>query len=384
MKFKVFCRFDQEKNRKIENYTKIVDKMIKFKYIKHIVLKAIPNMNKEVLMAATIYDVAADAKVSISTVSRVLNDSESVSDSLRQRVLQSIEKFNYKPSAAARSLITKKTNMIAIIVADILNPITAKQIKEIDQYCRKRKKLTITCDYDCDNNKAIDLLDNMLEKQVDGVVFMGVTLNDQLLEKLKEFDCPVVLANQGVESKKYDFTIITDDSYHATRDVTYFLINEGHQRIAYIGGEQSDYTNGKLRLKGFLNAMKENNLAVPESYVIQGEFTLEAGKKGMKNIYETNMDLPTAVIAGSDMIAVGIIRYLKTVGIKVPEDISVFGFDDSVSDIFELPLSTVRSCDRGKIICEQLFADQTSKEKEWLYFPYKVLRRNSTKRISKR
>ena len=338
---------------------------------------------KEILMAATIYDVAADAKVSISTVSRVLNGSDSVSDLLRQRVLQSIEKFNYKPSAAARSLITKKSNMIAIIVADILNPITAKQIKEIDQYCRKHKKLTITCDYDCDNNKAIKLLDHMLENQVDGVVFMGVTLNDQLLEKLKEFDCPVVLANQGVESKNYDFTIITDDSYHATHDVTYFLIKEGHQRIAYIGGEQTDYTNGKLRLKGFLDSMKENNLEVPDSYVVQGEFTLEAGKKGMKYIYETNMDLPTAVIAGSDMIAVGIIRYLKTVGIKVPEDISVFGFDDSVSDIFELPLSTVRSGDIGKIICEHLFSE-TSKEKEWIFFPYRLIRRNSTKRINKR
>lgn len=335
-------------------------------------------------MAATIYDVAADAEVSISTVSRVLNGSESVSDSLRERVLQSIEKFNYKPNAAARSLITKKTNIIAIIVADILNPITAKQVKEIDKYCRKRGKLTITCDYDYDNNKAIDLLNNMLENQVEGVVFMGVMLNEQLLEKLKEFSCPVILANQGMEATKYDFTIITDDSYQATCDVTYFLINEGHQRIAYVGGEQSDYTNGLLRLKGFLDTMRENNLEVPESYVIQGEFTLDSGKKGMKYIYENNMDLPTAVIAGSDIIAVGIIRYLKTVGVNVPEDISVFGFDDSVSNIFEIPLSTVRSYDRGKIICEQLFAEQTSQEKKWLYFPYKLLRRNSTRRINKR
>lgn len=331
-------------------------------------------------MAVTISDIAADAKVSISTVSRVVNGSKAVGDDLKARVMASIEKLNYVPNAAARSLITQKTNVIAVAEADLTNPVTATILKEIDQCCMKINKIVMICDYDYSNKKAAALLSKLKERNVDGVIFMGVNLDEEILNRLREFECPVILAQQGTESECCEFTTVTDDSYHATIDVTNFLIHEGHRRIAYIGG--NDYTNGKLRLKGFLDTMRENGLEVPDSYIVQGEFSLEGGKKGIQKIYENNLYLPTAVISGSDLIAVGAIRYLESVNVKVPDDISVFGFDDSVSDLFELPLSTVRSYDRGKILCEQLFKEQNSEDKkEWIYYPYKVLRRNSTKPI---
>lgn len=333
-------------------------------------------------MAVTIADIAADAKVSVPTVSRVINGAETVSEELRERVIRSVEKLNYKPNAAARSLITKRSDVIAVVEADITNPVTARILWEIDACCMKNNKIMLTCNYDYSNEKAIFLLDKLLERNVDGLIFMGVCLDEALLAKLREFSCPVILAQQGTESGECEFTTVTDDSYHATRDVTDFLIQEGHQRIAYIGGDANDYTNGKLRLQGYLDAMKASSLEAPLSYIRQEQFSIDSGWQGMREIYENNLKLPTAVVCGSDLIAVGAVRFLKSVGLSVPGDISIFGFDDSVSDIFELPLSTVRSCRRGEILCEQLFKKRDNPEKkEWIYYPYQVLRRNSTRRF---
>ena len=164
--------------------------------------------------------------------------------------------------------------------------------------------------------------------------------------------------------------------------MTKFFAMEGHSRIAFIGGNSEDYTNEQLRLRGFLDAMKDLSLQVPESYIYEGKFSIESGMKGMESIYAHNQVLPTAVIAGSDLIAIGVIRYLQSVGLKVPDDMSVFGFDDSVSDIFEIPLSTVRGIHGGKEICALLFdPDMDGKEKHWSYYPYQLIRRNSTRRL---
>ncbi|MDO4284821.1 MAG: LacI family DNA-binding transcriptional regulator [Eubacteriales bacterium] len=334
----------------------------------------------------TIRDIAKDAGVSVSTVSRVMNDTAMVSDDLRERVMTSVRRLHYRPNAAARSLITKRSNIIAVVEADMMNPVTTMILKEIDEYCTHRNKIMMTCDYGYSNDKAISLLNNLLERNVDGVVFMGVVLEERILQKLEEFPCPVVLAQQGEEGERQRFTTVTDDSYHAEKDVTNFLIRENHRRIAFIGGDANDYTNERLRLKGFLDAMEENGLDIPTTYIAQTEFSLEGGKTGMRQIYENNLILPTAVVAGSDVIAAGAIRYLKEMGMRVPEDVSVFGFDDSVDDLFEIPLSTVRSYDRGKIICEQLFAEgeDADKKKEWIYYPYRVLRRSSTRRAAEK
>lgn len=329
----------------------------------------------------TIREVAKDAGVSVSTVSRVMNGTAIVSEELRERVMDSVKRLNYRPNAAARSLITQRTDLIAVIEADMTNTVTTTILKEIDDYCTKNNKVMMTCDYGGNNDKAILLLNKLLERNVDAVVFMGIVLDERIIKKLEEFSCPVVLAQQGQELGKCRFTTTTDDSYHAEKDVTNFLISENHRRIAFIGGDSRDYTNEKLRLKGFLDAMDDNGLDIPTTYVAQTEFSMEGGRKGMQMIYENNLQLPTAVVTASDTIAAGAIRYLKSVGVRVPEDISVFGFDDSVSELFEIPLSTVRSYDRGKIICEQLFAEEKDpeKEKEWIYYPYRVLRRSSSR-----
>ena len=336
-------------------------------------------------MEVTIKDIAADAGVSVSTVSRVMNDSKSVSPELKKRVMASIEKFHFRPNAAARSLVTKNTGLVAVLEADVRNPITAIHLKQISDVCMKHNKVVIVCDYDFNQEKALLLMDNMLERNIDGLIFQGVHLTDEILKKLRRFECPVVLGNQGPpEDMSCEFPAVTVDSYNAARDMTKFLISEGHKHIAYVGGNKEDYTNGTLRLRGFLDAMKEADLPVQDSYIYQGGFTPEDGEKGMNQIYENSLDLPTAVIAGSDIIAVGGIRCLKAHKLKVPEDISVAGFDDSISDIYEPQLSTVKMFDQGEIFYDALFGDKEAGKNtsKWNYFPYQIVRRSSTRRIN--
>lgn len=332
-------------------------------------------------MEVTIKEIAADARVSVSTVSRVMNGSKTVSDELKRRVMASIEKYDYRPSAAARSLVTKSTSLVAIMVADLGNPVMTRQLKRINEMCMKNNKVVVVSDYEFDNDKALLLLDKMLEHNLDGLIFQGVQLTEAIPEKLRKFPCPVVLGCQGVMEEPHPFTTVSIDSYQAEWDVAEFLMREGHRRIAYIGAGNEDYTNGYLRLKGVREALENAGLALLESYVFQGEFTTETGMRGMQQIYENNIELPTAVIAGSDMVAIGIIRYLKAQGLRVPEDISVFGFDDSVSEFYDPSLSTVRSLDEGQIFYDALFGER-AKEKTWFYLPYQLVRRGSTRRIN--
>lgn len=335
-------------------------------------------------MDVTIKDIAADAGVSVSTVSRVVNGSKSVSPELKGRVMASIEKFHFRPNAAARSLVTRNTGLVAVLEADVRNPITALHLKQISDVCMKHDKVMIVCDYDFDQDKALLLMDNMLERNIDGLIFQGVHLNEKILERLRRFQCPVVLGNQGPsEDMRCEFPAVTVDSYHAAKDMTRFLISEGHKHIAYVGGSSEDYTNGTLRLRGFLDGMREADLQVQDSDIYQGEFSTESGEKGMNQIYENSLELPTAVVTGSDIIAAGVIRCLKAHKLKVPDDISVAGFDDSISDIYDPPLTTVRMLDQGEVFYKALFEEKEEAcVNEWCYFPYQIVRRSSTRRIT--
>ena len=207
-----------------------------------------------------------------------------------------------------------------------------------------------------------------------------------MIEQLKQFTCPVILVNQeipGREGKAILFTTVTSDNYKRSCDATEFLLKDNHRRIAYIGGPKEDYSNGQLRLRGYLDTMKKYGVPVPESYIVQTNFSIEGGKIGMRRIYEEASMLPTAVLCGSDMIAAGCIRYLQSMKQRVPEDISVFGHDDSLHDIFEIGLSTSSTEDNGQIICDRLFAEQEKNlKKEIIYYPYRLIRRQSTKRIN--
>lgn len=335
-------------------------------------------------MAVTIGDVAREANVSISTISRVLNGSKYVSTELRQRVDQAIEKTGYRPNALARSLITNKTQTIGLVVSDISNSVMAVIAKGINCVCQKNGYTVVMCETSGITEKEIAILDKLGEHHVDGLVFAGINVNRSLADKMLEMEYPVVLVNQEESYGETRIMTISYDNYQAVYDTVALLIHSGHRRIASIGGPENDYSAGTQRFKGYQKALEDAGIEVVKSYIQRGDFSFEAGYEGMKRIYEESFELPTALIAGSDLMAIGAMQSAFSLGLSVPDDISIVGFDDSEMGKYTRPtLSTVRIpyFDEGVLAAETLLRmiHDPNVKPEFICVGHKVIRRKSLK-----
>ncbi|WP_042354375.1 LacI family DNA-binding transcriptional regulator [Bacillus rubiinfantis] len=338
-------------------------------------------------MAVTIQDIAKEAQVSIATVSRVINGSKTVSPELKKRVNDVIEKRNFKPNSLARGLITKKTNIIGIIVPDLSNPIFGALTKGINHVCEKKDYTLMVCESGGKKEKEIELLQVLEDKNIDGVLFAGVDINSMLVNELEKKEYPKVLVTQEAADGEERLFTVVHDNVQATYDAVSFLIENGHRRIAFIGGPENDFSSGQKRLKGFKLALEENNLEINESYIEHGDFTFESGFYCMRKIYEENPFLPTAVMVCNDTMAIGAIRFLKSAKVSVPNDISIMGFDDSeLGKYFSPELSTVRISyfDEGVKATKTLFKLLSNKSQtvpKTQFVPHKIIRRNSVRKI---
>jgi LacI family transcriptional regulator len=338
-------------------------------------------------MAVTIADIAREAGVSIATVSRVINNTKPVSSDLKNRVFDIIEKNNFKPNELARGLITKKTNIIGVIVPDISNLVFGALIKGINSVCSKKGYTLMVTESGGDINNEIKLLDVLADKKIDGILFAGIDVNHKLVKEMQTKDYPVILVTQEASDGEGIMNTVVHDNIKAVYDATKFLIDNGHKRIAYIGGPKIDYSSGKKRLKGYKLALEEAKIKLVDSLIEQGEFSFQAGYSGMKKMYEENSVLPTAVVTGSDIIAMGVIQFLVGAGVNVPNDISIIGFDDLEFSTYIKPeLSTVRISyfDEGAIAARELIKiiDGENVTPQTYYVPHKIIRRSTIKNIN--
>ena len=294
-------------------------------------------------MAKTISDIAKEAGVSISTVSRVMNNTKSVSEELKERVYKAIEKNNYTPNIHAQSLITKKTDIVGVIVPDISNSVFGAITKGINSICSKQGYTLMVCESGGVFSRELKLLDILEERQIDGVIFSGVDVNEEIVNIMKKKEYPIVMVTQEANVAETPIDTVTHNNVQAMYDMTRFCYEEGHRRIAYLGGPEYDFSSGQLRLQGYRKAMKELGLEIPNSYIGEVEFSFQAGYEGMRIMYEESQELPTAIVTGGDLIAIGAIQFLNSRGVHVPEDISVIGFDDLEFATYVRPeLTTVR------------------------------------------
>lgn len=335
-------------------------------------------------MGVTIADIAKEAGVSISTVSRVINNTKPVSPKLRERVYQVIEKNHFAPNTLAQGLITKKTNIVGVIVPDISNAVFGALTKGINSVCSRKGYTIMVCESGGELERELSLLHILEERQIDGVLFAGVNVSQKLTETMQKKDYPVVLVTQ--ESSVQDGLIdtVTHDNIQAIYDVVMFLHENGHERIAYLGGPEYDFSSGQKRLKGYKKALRELKVSVPYSYIEQVQFSFQGGYEGMKRIYEENSVLPTAVVTGSDLIAIGAIQFLNGQGVQVPEEISVIGFDDlEFATYFRPELSTVRIpyFKEGEAAAEELlkYMSGSKSKASTHYIPHKIIRRGTVK-----
>ena len=336
----------------------------------------------------TIHDIAHEAKVSISTVSRVINNTKEVSPELKKRVSSIIEKYDFKPNLIARSLVTRKTGMIAIIVSNISNTVIGALTKGIESICRQRDYTLIVCESGGITENEIKLLRAMSNRQIDGLLFAGVDVHRELVNEIRAQEYPTVLVTQEISELNFEKTLPTviHDNIQATKDAIHFLYNNGHRKIAFIGGLKKDFSSGQKRYIGYSQALVELGLEYKESYVGYGDFKFESGYRCMKKIYEENSELPTAVMACSDLMAIGAMNYLDSMNSKVPDTISIMGFDDTeVASYVKPKLSTVRISyfEEGAVAVQTLFSLMEGQEilTGTKFVPHQIIRRQSVRSI---
>ncbi len=276
------------------------------------------------MKTVTIKDVARHAKVSISTVSRVLNESGYVSEQTSQRVWRAIEALNYKPNQLARSLTTGRSRTIGLVLPDITNPFFPAVARGVEDAANVNGYTVILCNTDADPEQEKAYVTALREKRVDGFVFTVSGPDASTILGLIEADIPVVVIDRCVEGASVDSVLIYNEQW--AYEATMHLIGLGHRAIAYINGPD-DLTTSKERYAGYRKALADAGVSFNPALVRTGDFRYPSGHARMRELLASGQEV-TAVFAANDMMAIGAMRAIQEWGLRVPEDIAVVGFDD--------------------------------------------------------
>lgn len=271
----------------------------------------------------TIRDVAAEAGVSITTVSRALNDSGRVGAATRDRVVSAARRLGYEPNDLARSLHGKATGTIAVLVPDITNPFFPELVKGVQEIATAHGRLLLLCQTSEDTDIAVQELLHLRRKRVDGVVLVGgLARGEELSAALAGLPVVTVDRDMTIESA----WVVRSDHRHGGRLATEHLIELGHERIAHIRGPARLSVAGD-RHDGYREALENAGLPYDESLVVEGDFLEESGYDGLRALRRRRRPF-SAVFCGNDLMAIGALRALEDVGLAVPQEVSVVGFDD--------------------------------------------------------
>ena len=288
---------------------------------------------------ATIKDVAKHAGVSTSTVSHVLNKTRYVSADIIERVMKAVEELNYAPSALARSLKLKNTRTFGMLVTTSANPFFAEVVKGVERRCYEEGYNLLLCNTEGDLERLNFNIDMLLQKQVDGLLLLSEEIASQHLNIFaRHKPVPTVVMDYGETNFPCDK--IQNNSHRGGYLATQHLINKGHSKIGCISGPH-DKQAAAERFAGYIQAMQEADLEINEKWHAFGDFDCEGGKQAFENILAAG-DMPTALFACNDMMAMGVINAANKHGISVPEDLSIIGYDDiSLAKFFTPSLTTI-------------------------------------------
>lgn len=277
-------------------------------------------------MTVTIYDVAREAGVSMATVSRVVNNNPNVKPQTRKKVFEAIERLGYRPNAVARGLASKKTTTVGVVIPDISNSIYAEVARGIEDIANMYHYNIILCNADKKKEKEIRVINTLLEKQVDGLLFMGGAVTEEHIQAFQTSSVPIVLC--ATTDDKETIPSVDIDHEAAAFDAVNQLIQGGHRRIAMIAGPLTDPSNGYARYQGYKRAMEQAGLEVSDELVRIGNYRYESGLEAMKYFLDLP-ERPTAVFAATDEMGIGAIHTIQDSGLRVPEDLSVISIDNS-------------------------------------------------------
>jgi len=288
-------------------------------------------------VAITIKDIAKRAGVSHSTVSRALRVNHLVSSETSKRIREIAQEMGYRPSAVARSLKTKRTEVLGVIVSNISDPFFSEILNGIEASAQAGGYSLFIAASQHDPIKERQIVQTMMEQRTDGVIICSSSFSPEHGRQLLSYGFPVVVVNhQGSESFNYS---IYHDDVDGSSQITRHLISLGHKRIAYLGNSQSGRTT-QDRLHGFLDVMSEADLEVPDSFIhhVEGGDPI-LGQKSVEYFMRLTPK-PTAIVCFNDMLAIGVLKGCEVAGFRVPEDLSVTGFDNITYSAFTTPCLT--------------------------------------------
>ncbi|HAS6601261.1 substrate-binding domain-containing protein [Vibrio parahaemolyticus] len=275
---------------------------------------------------ATMKDIAKLAGVSTSTVSHVINKTRFVSEEISERVNNAAKELNYyAPSALARSLKVNRTKTIGMLVTTSTNPFFGEVVKGVERSCYHKGYSLILCNTEGDNERMRQSINTLLQKRVDGLILMCSSLEGERIDVFERYpDIPVVVMDWG--PMLFTSDKIQDNSLRGGYIAAKYLIDCGHTEIGCITGPLIKH-QAQMRYEGYKRAMNEAGLEFNANWIIESDFECEGGYQAFKKMAERGT-LPSSIFVSNDMMAMGVINAANELGIKVPDDLSIIGYDD--------------------------------------------------------
>ncbi|PIC86039.1 catabolite control protein A [Sporosarcina sp. P20a] len=278
-------------------------------------------------MAITIYDVAREANVSMATVSRVVNGNQNVKPATRKKVLDCIERLGYRPNAVARGLASKRTTTIGVIVPDMSKSYYAELSRGIADVATMYEYNIIISNSDKSTSREVELFEDHLGKQVDGLIFMSDSISPEVRKEMKTANVPIVLA--GTLDFETNLPSVNIDHEQAAYEVTKKLIDNGHKRIAFVSGPFTRDINRVCKRVGYIRALEEAGMTIDESLIVETDNTYDDAYESW-NVLGKLSDRPTAVMTSSDEVAIGIMNGVRDENLRIPEDLEIICFQHSI------------------------------------------------------
>ncbi|MDF2699485.1 MAG: Sugar-binding transcriptional regulator, LacI family [Haloplasmataceae bacterium] len=282
----------------------------------------------------TIKDVAREAGVSISTASYALNDDPRISKDTKERVLEVAKQLQYYPNAAARNLKRKRTNIVGVFVDGFAGPIYSSILDGIHlELINNGFSIVVSSG---DSGKQL-----LLERQVDGAIIMDHHLEDDLIKHVAKNGMPIIILDRNLSGENIFVSMM--NSEEIVYQLIVEMIKKGYKKIGYLSGPDNSYDN-LHRLKGLVRALTEYNLST--DYYYKGEFTKLSGYNVAKNLIATEKNLPEFIFCANDEMAIGLMDAFIELGVRIPQDIAVAGFDNIEISSYITPKLTTVNVDR--------------------------------------
>ncbi|ADK80298.1 LacI family DNA-binding transcriptional regulator [Sediminispirochaeta smaragdinae] len=280
-------------------------------------------------MKVTIKDIARMCGVSVTTVSRVLNNkTESIGKDTVVRIRKKIEELGYRPNSVARSMITGRSHTVGLVVPDVRNPFFSELARGVEDFMNKREYGVFLCNTDSSLDKERQYIDLLKGKFTDGIIFTTQNKNElgQYFGNFIMHDFPVVLIERYIDGMDAVPGIYVDNRGGAEK-LCDFIIGKGHRGIACIAGPFLT-TNARLRLEGYKDSLRKHGIAVEDRLIIESNYRYSGGYRAMKELLEQQKGRFTAVFACNDLMAYGAYKALEEEGLSVPQEMSLAGFDN--------------------------------------------------------